>query len=334
VSEDGAVIRSDPGVGVIKAGWHCGGNPNTVGSAGTCPACQKCQGTQCVTDAAKNGQSPVDDKCTTCNNGTPTPITVNPITVKTSLTFGLPAPAVDKVNKGLEKLKVFGILAEVHLLQITGEVAETECCGKTVGLAKKKEGEVSGNFGSFAFKVKVWPLGPIPDWEEEFGIGFVTVTAHAQFVGGVFVGLSGDVEGKIGYRKDACSADPADSAGCFFAGLNSTLTLKASAEAGGDVGITFGGDDCDDCTDISVAGRLAAEASFPFDISNVDYNDDSCSAGLQGGTVEWDDAEFKVFASLSGKLRVLGADIELERTWEFLTCTANLTEGVECHVGG
>ena len=33
VSEDGSVIASDPGVGVIKAGWHCGGNPNTVGSA-------------------------------------------------------------------------------------------------------------------------------------------------------------------------------------------------------------------------------------------------------------------------------------------------------------
>jgi len=31
VSEDGSVIRSDPGVGVIKAGWHCGGNPNQTG---------------------------------------------------------------------------------------------------------------------------------------------------------------------------------------------------------------------------------------------------------------------------------------------------------------
>ena len=31
VSEDGSVIASDPGVGVIKAGWHCGGNPDHVG---------------------------------------------------------------------------------------------------------------------------------------------------------------------------------------------------------------------------------------------------------------------------------------------------------------
>jgi hypothetical protein len=33
VSDDGSVIRSDPGVGVLKAGWHCGGDPNSTGSA-------------------------------------------------------------------------------------------------------------------------------------------------------------------------------------------------------------------------------------------------------------------------------------------------------------
>lgn len=29
VSEDGLLIESDPGVGILKAGWHCGGNPNS-----------------------------------------------------------------------------------------------------------------------------------------------------------------------------------------------------------------------------------------------------------------------------------------------------------------
>ncbi len=48
VSADGSLIKSDPGVGVLKAGWHCGGNPNTTGSAGTCPDCQKCIGTSCA----------------------------------------------------------------------------------------------------------------------------------------------------------------------------------------------------------------------------------------------------------------------------------------------
>jgi hypothetical protein len=32
VSEDGLLVRSDPGVGILKAGWHCGGNPTTGGT--------------------------------------------------------------------------------------------------------------------------------------------------------------------------------------------------------------------------------------------------------------------------------------------------------------
>lgn len=31
VTDDGSVLRSDPGVGIIKGGWHCGGNPATTG---------------------------------------------------------------------------------------------------------------------------------------------------------------------------------------------------------------------------------------------------------------------------------------------------------------
>jgi hypothetical protein len=35
VSDDGTVIKSDPGVGVTKAGWMCGGNNTPTGTAGT-----------------------------------------------------------------------------------------------------------------------------------------------------------------------------------------------------------------------------------------------------------------------------------------------------------
>jgi hypothetical protein len=67
VSTDGSAIASDPGVGVIKAGWHCGGNPSPTGGAGTCPDCQKCVGTACQTD---NSKSCNDGKfCTSCNGG-------------------------------------------------------------------------------------------------------------------------------------------------------------------------------------------------------------------------------------------------------------------------
>jgi hypothetical protein len=334
VSEDGSVIESDPGVGVIKAGWHCGGNPNTVGTAGTCPDCQKCQGTGCVADSGKNGQSPPDNKCVICKNGAQQPVDVPSGETKASLSFGLPAPAVDKLNKGLDKLKAFGVIASVSLTTITGEITTSKCCDKDTGIQDKVEGQVQGSFGSFDVKVKVWPPGPIPSFEREFGIGVVTVTASAEFVGGIFVGAEGEVEGHIGYRKDPCSEDAADKAGCFFAGLNTTLTLKASAEVGGEVSVTFGGSDCDDCTKVSLEGRLAADATLPFSISNVGYNEESCSAGITGGVVEFQDFEFKVSAEIKGVLHVLGVDVDVEKSWDFLTCTANLTDGVSCEIGG
>lgn len=42
VSEDGTVIHSDPGVGVIKGGWHCGGNPARTGTCKPKPKPPEC----------------------------------------------------------------------------------------------------------------------------------------------------------------------------------------------------------------------------------------------------------------------------------------------------
>ena len=48
VSEDGMAIASNPGVGILKAGWHCGGDPALAGTAADCPSCTVCDGSQCV----------------------------------------------------------------------------------------------------------------------------------------------------------------------------------------------------------------------------------------------------------------------------------------------
>ena len=48
VSDDGVVMRSDPGIGIVKAGWHCGGNPSGAGTPHACPQCQVCNGSTCV----------------------------------------------------------------------------------------------------------------------------------------------------------------------------------------------------------------------------------------------------------------------------------------------
>lgn len=55
VSDDGQVIRSTLGVGVLKAGWHCGGDPNAWGTVADCGVCNFCSGSNaqsahCVQD--------------------------------------------------------------------------------------------------------------------------------------------------------------------------------------------------------------------------------------------------------------------------------------------
>src|SRR5262249_3443871 len=50
VSDDGQLIRSSAGVGVLKAGWHCGGDPDASGSAASCGECNTCVDDQCVAD--------------------------------------------------------------------------------------------------------------------------------------------------------------------------------------------------------------------------------------------------------------------------------------------
>jgi 3D (Asp-Asp-Asp) domain-containing protein len=88
VSQDGATITSDIGAGVIKAGWHCGGNPNTTGSAGTCPTCKKCEGASCVADSGQDNNTctGVAGKCSVCKGGTCTAEPVKVTVTRTGLT--------------------------------------------------------------------------------------------------------------------------------------------------------------------------------------------------------------------------------------------------------
>ena len=76
VSEDGTLIVSDPGVGVVKAGWHCGGNPAPTGSANNCPDCQKCDNNRCVTDASTNNAC-CGGGTKICQNGSCNPVTLS-----------------------------------------------------------------------------------------------------------------------------------------------------------------------------------------------------------------------------------------------------------------
>lgn len=57
VSDDATVLTSNPGVGVIKAGWHAGGDPVPTGSACNCGPCGTCVGGVCVAACPLPGAS-------------------------------------------------------------------------------------------------------------------------------------------------------------------------------------------------------------------------------------------------------------------------------------
>jgi hypothetical protein len=48
VSDDGTVITSNAGVGIVKAGWHCCGFPQGGGAPNGCPDCTDCTGSDCL----------------------------------------------------------------------------------------------------------------------------------------------------------------------------------------------------------------------------------------------------------------------------------------------
>ncbi|WP_445370984.1 carboxypeptidase-like regulatory domain-containing protein [Methylomonas sp. HW2-6] len=79
VAADGSVIKSNEGVGVIKAGWHCGSQPGGSGCASSPGECQKCVGNcQIVPDDSKTPTSikdvPEDCKKPGCKGGSPTQV--------------------------------------------------------------------------------------------------------------------------------------------------------------------------------------------------------------------------------------------------------------------
>jgi Glucodextranase, domain B/3D domain len=98
VSDDGQIISSNPGIGVLKAGWHCGGDPAANGSVADCGDCKICKGNNCETDTAKNNKPCTrDGHCGTCVDGTCEPIKIT--VTRTSLTetsaTGTPQPGAN-----------------------------------------------------------------------------------------------------------------------------------------------------------------------------------------------------------------------------------------------
>jgi hypothetical protein len=234
VSDDGLVIRSNPGVGVLKAGWHCGGDPNQVGSAATCPECKKCVGAGCVNDDGKGcddnnqctsatGTSPGPDKCQggSCQ-GKEIKFDEHAITVSEEVS--VPSSLVEKIDAALHRIPG---LSAITLEEIKGAVEGkvSDCCEKTRGVISNGLKEVSVS-ASLKAKVKGLTLFGPPTITKEFDLGFGIV--DLDFEVGAKVDGDFSFSGSGGRRQDLCKDKD-----CFFGEVSggTTVTIKATASA-------------------------------------------------------------------------------------------------------
>ena len=181
VSADGSVLSSDPGVGVLKAGWHCGGNPNSTGAAATCPECQKCQGQNCAPDPARANTTCDDhNKCTEndkCVNGscTGTPVDVGSWKDDSSLaaSVNLPTNLVEKINSAINNIPGLGsIRFESASLGVSGKMKN--CCDPKKGKIENGYKEATGEF-KLSADVKGIPIFGPPTLSKDFDFGFVDI---------------------------------------------------------------------------------------------------------------------------------------------------------------
>lgn len=112
VSDDGLVIRSNAGVGVLKAGWHCGGDPRLLGTTAYCAECNRC----IPTGAHPEGECKPDDtvvpigppptcRLQQCSNGVafpPGPDGANPSSASSCCFNGNP---LSKLNNSYDVLQ-------------------------------------------------------------------------------------------------------------------------------------------------------------------------------------------------------------------------------------
>jgi hypothetical protein len=229
VSGDGGTLVSDPGVGIIKGGWHCGGNPASSGTAATCPECQKCVDGSCAPNDGGGCDDKdvctVNDKCTggACK-GTPVP----PETLET-VTRSL---NLDKVMKPLfEVTSALGMPGSFALQTSVTVGGLKECCNRLGGQkVTNMYATISGSIGA------TWE-GPTP----------LSFTAGPLGQVGIFgvVGVSGSVSGSA--KEDKCNGKPTGSlavTGTFtFGGKlyliklpKDVLNISGGVSSGGSVG--------------------------------------------------------------------------------------------------
>lgn len=204
VSNDGSVIASNPGVGVLKAGWHCGGDPNADGYVADCGDCKICQGGQCGPDL--NATTCDDHLFCTANDlcvfgvckGTPIADTDQG---SQSALFGKDGAGIS-IGPLEASINIFTILgiAKVPEFEIKYNLADKgHCCEKLQGST------VTNTVSTWDVKVSLPESDPIP-------IPGISVTCCTLFLVGTidivklgfFLTGGGELSGEIKSTIDNC----------------------------------------------------------------------------------------------------------------------------------
>jgi glucodextranase-like protein len=273
VSDDGSVIRSDPGVGVLKAGWHCGGDPNSTGSAGTCPTCNKCSGSSCVAD---DTQVP-PEKCKACKNGQVVEKDLGDF--KDKITVGANADLPDVLKLGLQNAinKIPGVSAQIESLKLGVTEKVKDCCDPATGNTVpegKTETTVNIQATIRNLNVQIWPLPPtmIDKTFSASAFGQI-VEVRILFLAGVFIRSDLTFGGEGGLRTDACGTE-----NCAFGGLTAGVNIGLAVEvsAQGCFDSTFTGQSCTPTLDVTVAPLVLSIEG------HAGFNEAKCDEGLSG----------------------------------------------------
>jgi PKD repeat protein len=190
VSSDGSVIQSDPGVGVVKAGWHCGGDPNTIGSAGTCPLCQTCTGDSCAADPSQDGTPDPENKCMVCMGGALAQVP-DGAPVTTTYTFDGLSKYIEQLNNILVDLD---LSSEVKIPEFGGKLEEVitpHCCEDDPnGQKKEVTGSLTVTLGEVDLKPQFPPYtgnyGPFKVFGQSFSLSYgIEVSLEASASAGL-----------------------------------------------------------------------------------------------------------------------------------------------------
>ncbi len=231
VSDDGLIIRSNPGVGVLKSGWHCGGNPNSTGTAATCPTCTACDGTSCV--PAPGGGTCDDGKfCTqndTCQNGTCVSGPRIPDVPGDQNTIAVDLDKVmDPVRGFLRTL--FGLGAPDLSLAISVKLQDTlHCCDLSKSLVNNVVITGTATVGISTGDI------PIPG---------LAVSLPFNITAGLFASVTLSATGSLTGTNDKCTSSFVGSLGggiTLSGSVKAQLTLPAgiaSASASGTMGVS------------------------------------------------------------------------------------------------